>query len=176
LLAALADEARLRVFAAVLLAGRNRPMAADVADALGLVEKETLRLLTKLEGTGLLSHDEGGWVAHPELIQAAVASAAPAREVVDHGVSDPDAAAVLRTFMPRGRLEQIPATRGKRLVVLDHVARVFDPGVRYPEKDVNALLRAFHPDYAALRRYLVDEGFLARERGEYWRVGGSVEL
>ncbi|MDQ3951738.1 MAG: DUF2087 domain-containing protein [Actinomycetota bacterium] len=26
---------------------------------------------------------------------------------------------------------------------------------------------------AALRRYLVDEGFMAREGGEYWRTGGT---
>ena len=85
------------------------------------------------------------------------------------------AAAVLRTFMPSGRLEQIPAARSKRLVVLDHVARVFEPGVRYPEREVSALLKAFHPDYAALRRYLVDEGFLSRDDGTYWRTGGSVD-
>jgi hypothetical protein len=37
-------------------------------------------------------------------------------------------------------------------------------------------LLAYHPDYAALRRYLVEEDFLARENGVYWRAGGSVEL
>ena len=61
----------------------------------------------------------------------------------------------------RAGLEQAP-------VVLDHVARVFEPGVRYPERDVNAMLGAFFDDYAALRRYLVDEGFLARDAGTYW--------
>jgi hypothetical protein len=38
------------------------------------------------------------------------------------------------------------------------------------------MLSAFHPDYAALRRYLVDESLLAREGGTYWRVGGTVEV
>ena len=70
----------------------------------------------------------------------------------------------------------MPAARSKRLVVLDHVARTFEPGVRYPERDVNAMLGAFFDDYAALRRYLVDEGFLARDAGTYWRIGGSVEI
>jgi hypothetical protein len=70
----------------------------------------------------------------------------------------------------------VPAVRSKPLVVLDHVARVFEPGVRYPEADVNAMLAAFFADYAALRRYLVDEGFLARAEGAYWRTGGSVDL
>ncbi len=78
--------------------------------------------------------------------------------------------------MRSGRIDQMPAKRSRRLVVLDHVARTFEPGRRYAERDVNVVLRAFYDDYAALRRYLVDEGFLAREAGEYWRVGGSVDV
>ncbi len=84
---------------------------------------------------------------------------------------------VLRAFLDAdGRLTAIPAKRSKRLVVLDLLARVFEPGQRYPELEVNALLRAFHDDVAALRRYLVDEGFLDRADGVYWRTGGSVDL
>ena len=84
---------------------------------------------------------------------------------------------VLRAFLGAdGRLVSIPAKRAKRLVVLDLLARLFEPGERYPEVEVNALLRAFHDDVAALRRYLVDEGFLDRADGVYWRTGGSVDL
>jgi len=88
----------------------------------------------------------------------------------------PTHAAVLRAFFRDGRLVRVPAGRTKRLVVLDMLARDFDPGVRYPEVEVNEKLLAYHPDYAALRRYLVEEDFLARENGVYWRAGGSVEL
>lgn len=88
----------------------------------------------------------------------------------------PDRDVVLSRFMPGGWIDQMPAKRSRRLVVLDHVARAFEPGRRYPEAEVNVVLRAFFADYAALRRYLVDEGFLAREGGEYWRTGGTVEL
>ena len=48
------------------------------------------------------------------------------------------------------------------------------PGVRYPERYVSLFLGALHSDYAALRRYLVDEDFLSRAGGEYWRSGGTV--
>ena len=54
----------------------------------------------------------------------------------------------------------VPAARGKRQVVLDHLAGLFEPGRRYPEPEVNELLGRYHPDYALLRRYLVDDGFL----------------
>ena len=40
---------------------------------------------------------------------------------------------------------------------------------------MNVALRAFHDDYAALRRYLVDDRLLSRENNVYWRSGGSVE-
>jgi hypothetical protein len=83
---------------------------------------------------------------------------------------------VLRRFLVDGRLVAIPAQRGKRVVVLDHLAGLFEPGVRYREAEVNQALRAYHPDYAALRRYLVDEGFMKREQGVYWRSGGTVDV
>ena len=59
--------------------------------------------------------------------------------------------------------------------MLDWLAQRFDPGRRYPEATVNLITRAVHPDTAALRRYLVDEGILDREHGEYWRTGGTFD-
>ena len=83
---------------------------------------------------------------------------------------------MLSAFVRDGRLVSIPAQHSKRLVVLHHLVRVFEPGVRYPEREVNALLAVWHPDVAALRRYLVDEGLLTREAGVYWRSGGWVDV
>lgn len=75
-----------------------------------------------------------------------------------------------------GRLHTIPTKRAKRLVVLDHLAQSFEPGRVYPEAEVNEALNRFHPDHAALRRYLVEEQLLSREDSSYWRSGGTVEL
>ena len=83
---------------------------------------------------------------------------------------------VLDRFFEGGRLVLMPTRRAKRLVVLDHVAQVFELGRTYPEHQVNALLAPIHPDVAALRRYLVDEQFLTREGGVYWRSGGTVDV
>jgi hypothetical protein len=84
--------------------------------------------------------------------------------------------AVIRTFVNDGRIVTMPAKRNRRLIVLNHVAQLFEVGVRYQEGEVNLKLRRLYDDYAALRRYLVDEGFLSREHGEYWRTGGSVSV
>ena len=83
---------------------------------------------------------------------------------------------VLATFVQDGRIVTMPTKRAKRLVVLDHVAQSFEPGRTYPETDDNEVLRGFHDDVAALRRYLVDEGFLTREANVYWRTGGTVPV
>ena len=83
----------------------------------------------------------------------------------------------LRAFLDAdGRLRVMPARRAKRLAVLDHLAQMFEPGVRYPEVEVNRRLRAVHDDVAMIRRHLIDEGFLGRENGSYWRVGGTVDV
>ena len=88
-----------------------------------------------------------------------------------------DRAAVLRAFLgPDGRLVRVPAKRSKRLVVLDLLAQEFAPGETFTEDEVNRRLRRFHDDVASLRRYLVDEGFLSREHGWYWRSGGTFEV
>ena len=69
------------------------------------------------------------------------------------------------------QLVTIPAQRKKRLAVLRYLAEQFKPGERYPESDVNWILGRFHPDFAALRRYLVDEELLSRRDSVYWRTG-----
>ena len=77
-------------------------------------------------------------------------------------------------FIKDGRLAIMPSKRAKLLPVLDHIAQEFEPGQSYPEREVNDVLQRYHDDFAALRRYLVDEGFLSREAGVYRRSGGTV--
>jgi hypothetical protein len=173
LLSALAEETRLRAFAAVLLGAST---TSEVARQAALADRDALRALTTLQSAGLVDHEDTGWVARPERLREAAMAAVGPRTSVDHGTGDERVSSVLRTFLPHGRIETMPAVRSKRLVVLDHVARAFEPGMRYPEAEVNAMLGTFFDDYAALRRYLVDEGFLARADGSYWRTGGTVDV
>jgi hypothetical protein len=96
------------------------------------------------------------------------------RPALDDALTDRDA--VLRAFVkPDGSLSAIPTKLRKRLVVLNEMAQQFDLGETYDETAVNTMLRAWHDDVAALRRYLVEEGFLGRRDGVYWRAGGTVE-
>lgn len=88
----------------------------------------------------------------------------------------PDYAVILAKYMKNGRIVAWPRTHERRAVLLDFLAQNFEPGVEYPEPRVNEILRAFHPDFAMLRRYLVDEGFMDRDHGIYRRAGGTWDI
>ncbi len=68
----------------------------------------------------------------------------------------------------------MPSKRSRRLVLLEELVQRFEPGEHYTERQVNASLSEVDTDTATLRRYLVDNGFLDRGDGEYWRSGGRV--
>ncbi|MBG0831182.1 DUF2087 domain-containing protein [Planomonospora sp. ID67723] len=137
----------------------------------GLDHDAMLLALNRLERGGLAVQDgEGGWRVRRERFRELLHASAPPPEAVSAEEK------VLRSFLVDGRLRAIPTKRDKQLVVLNYIAQVFEPGVRYPEKAVNVALRAFHDDYAALRRYLVDDGMLTRENNVYWRSGGAVDV
>lgn len=79
---------------------------------------------------------------------------------------------VLRGLLHGEQLKSLP--EGKKLqAVLRWLAPKFEPGRRYPEREVNELLARHHPDFATLRRALVNYRYLAREREVYWRLEGA---
>ena len=81
-------------------------------------------------------------------------------------------ARVRETFVDvAGRLTAIPVQRKKRLAVLRWLVEDFRPGRLYPEAEVNRIISRRHPDFAAVRRYLVDEELMQRRQGIYWRTG-----
>jgi hypothetical protein len=79
---------------------------------------------------------------------------------------------VLESFVdPAGRLISIPVQRKKRLAVLRWLVEDFQPARLYSEPEVNRVITRRHPDFASLRRFLVDEELMQRRRGVYWRTG-----
>ena len=81
---------------------------------------------------------------------------------------------ILRDYVVDGRLRQIPTQRKKRDVILRHLADCFEPDRRYTEREVNEVIRAFHDDYATLRRELIEGRWMARDHEIYWRVMPSA--
>ncbi len=77
---------------------------------------------------------------------------------------------ILRAFIEDEQIKALPMGYKKRLVVLKWLANHFEMERRYTELEVNQLITQHHEDYCLLRREMVEEGFMARESGVYWRL------
>jgi hypothetical protein len=169
LIGLLAEPDRLRVIAALVLGARSRD---ELAEATGLAPRALATALNRLEDGGLVVENDDGYVFEIDELKEAARSAGRRRSEAEKETSPADE--VLSRFLKGGRLVSMPAARAKRVAVLNHLAQDFEPGRYYEEREVNRILKRYHDDYATLRRYLVDEGFLSRDAGKYWRTGGTV--
>jgi hypothetical protein len=177
LLRLLVEPRRLAVAGA--LASAVGPVTSEeLAETARTEQREVLEVLGALVGAGLarrldrsryvLDHD--AWRALAEDVAVVVPPPDPS---IGFGMTA-DERLVLSRFFEGTRLREIPTSRSSRLVVLERLALEFEPGERYPERQVNQVLGRFHPDWSSLRRHLVDEGLLDREANVYWRSGGRV--
>lgn len=165
----LADPERRRVFAALVLGASTY---SALAEATGLEGKVVTICLERMESAGFVTRDGD----HIELVADPIMEEARRRAAPTPGVpvdGDSERQSVIRTFFRDGRLTRIPAQHKKQLVIYDVLAQRFEPGVRYPEVEVNFELGKVHADVAALRRGMVDNMFLERADSEYWRAGGT---
>jgi hypothetical protein len=168
---ALADEQRRRAFAALELGATSLD---GVVAATGMSGTEAAKALGRLVDIGLVIGGDGGLFVVDAAFQRAAREALARPRSAEHADLPAEARKVMDAFVVDGRLVSIPTARAKRLIVLDWLSQQFEPGRRYSESMVNLMLGKVHADTAALRRYLVDELFLARESGEYWRSGGTT--
>lgn len=204
LLGVLADTAKLRVFAALVLAPREGLSAAQAAETAGVGAADAAKALANLTGIGLArqvggaaapagpdwAHNADGadgavgaeprYAAFPGVLRESLSELGRRREqraAEQFATDDPASLSVLLAcFEEDGRLGYLPEKFEKRRIVLEEIAQRFEPGTRYAEAEVNMVLRELYPDFAALRRYLVDSVLLTRAEGHYWRTGGTVPV
>lgn len=168
----LADSDRRRVVAAMILGASG---VDDLQRTAGLELRAVVTALHRLEERGLVVRDGDHAYLLEEAFGAAARAAQADPEPVDPDV-DPETAKVVRAFVRDGRITSIPVARAKRRVILDWLVQDFEVGKRYSEKMVNLIIGKRHADTAAWRRALVDEELLDRDHGEYWRIGGNVDV
>ncbi len=167
----LADETRRRIVAALILA--EEPIsAAEVGERAAVSLRDAVDGLDRLQG--LVEPVGDAWRIDGAVFQHAARSEAAPPAPSAFADEPGEIAKVLDVAFSDGKLVNFPTKRAKRLVVLDHLVQRFEIGQHYPEADVNASLGEVHDDVAMLRRWLVDEQFLDRSGGMYWRCGGSV--
>ena len=172
----LADANRLKIIG---LLARQAYSVEELAALLGLKAATVSHHLARLSGAGLVSARSESYYSVYRLNKAALESKSrslfSSRDLQD-AAADVDLDAydrkVITDFSRKdGSLKIIPAQRRKLEAILRHVVKAFKGGRRYSEKQVNAILAAYHEDTATLRRELVGYGLMKREGGggSYWR-------
>jgi hypothetical protein len=174
----LADAARLRI-AGQLAAGDAT--AEALAETLGEKLAAVKHHLALLERAGLVAGPDGAAQTYSLRLDAIHGLAArvlgrPQTVVPDDAAVDEFDRKVLKDYLtPEGRLRELPLTEKKFMAVLRYVFKSFEMGREYSEKEVNALLERFNPDFATLRRAMIDLRWMERERDGrvYRRVRGG---
>jgi hypothetical protein len=175
---ALAEPARLRVAGLIAAAPLT---AVQVGEQSGLGTAAAVRHLRRLEEAGIAAVEGEGAAATYRLredhLRALSGKLLDSPRVRALGGATDERSRVLASFFRDGRLTRLPTGEKRRLIVLEEIARHFEAGRTYTEREVNEILKQFHPDYTTIRRWLVDYVFLNRYRGAYWvgegRRGGN---
>jgi DNA-binding transcriptional ArsR family regulator len=173
----LGEPQRLKIVG--LLAESPRTVE-QIAKTLKLGVSTVSHHLSRLSDAGLVSAKAEGYYSVYRLnaeflkeMARTLLAQAEKPSISEEDVPDLFERKVLSTFTEAdGRITSFPTQEKKYLVLVRHVLKAFEPGVRYPEKRVNQILKNFNEDTARLRRSLVEYGFMAREGGggKYWRI------
>ena len=76
---------------------------------------------------------------------------------------------VVDAFFEYGRLKSIPSQRKKERICLEEIAKAFELGRTYDEKEVNEKIQEFYEDYCTIRRDMISERIMERNGTEYVR-------
>ena len=171
---ALGNESRLKI---VGVLAQGETSVSDLATLVGLKEPTVSHHLAKLSGVNLVSKRVEGnthmyRLETPQLekLSKSVYSS-EGMQAISSPVDEPTyQRKVLQAFTDGEKLLQIPASRKKRLVILNWLLREFETERDYPEKELNEILLQHHWDSATLRREFIMNGLMTRESGIYRRV------
>ncbi len=181
---ALADESRLQM---ISLLGKEEHTVGDLASLLKLREPTISHHLSKLRAVGFVRLRTDGNKRYYRLNHDTLAAFKEAVSRIEENIVptigqvndtkwieklpfDDEAKKIIRNYTFAGRLRQIPRKESKYLVILNWLLLQFEVGKVYKEPEVNKIIRQFYFDYVALRRGLIEYGYMRREPGgsRYW--------
>lgn len=79
---------------------------------------------------------------------------------------------ILATYFKDGltKLHTFPGKEKRKLIVLQHMIKRFDENKTYTEREVNEKIKEMYDDFATIRRYFIEYGFMDRSKdgSQYW--------
>jgi hypothetical protein len=90
-----------------------------------------------------------------------------------YAIKEEERKKVLSTYFKEGidgKLDVFPSKQKRKWIVLECIIKRFESNRIYSEKEINDTLKVAYSDFAAIRRYLIDFGFMERSKDctEYW--------
>ena len=178
---AIADPMRVRILS--LLSERSM-YGQELAEALHVATPTISHHIMLLKGAGLVRVERENNYHHYHLDEQGFQQMAQSltiahlrdinmslrfnEKTLTEPTEDADRKMIRESFFQGNRLTSIPPGTRTWQFVLEKIAESFEWRRIYDEKEVNAILKEIHPEVATLRRQLIDQKFMMRERGRYW--------
>lgn len=88
-------------------------------------------------------------------------------------VTDIEREKVLKSYFRKGLsgpLDTFPSKDKRKYIIAQEIITRFEVGKVYLEREINEILKEIHPDFATIRRFFIDYGFMNRSNDgkEYW--------
>jgi len=171
----LADKSRLQILRSLTLEDMD---AERLAERLDLTPATISFHMKKLAEAGVVSSYKQQYYTfytlHREVfdtpIMDIIVGASEEAAVQDEREAD-YRKRVIESFFEYGKLKSIPVQRKKERIILEEIAKAFEAGRVYTEREVNIIIADFHDDFCTIRRDMISEKIMAREDGKYWLVG-----
>ena len=77
---------------------------------------------------------------------------------------------VIDSFFEYGKLKSITSQRKKERIVLEEIAKSFEKGREYTEREINIIIADFNDDFCTIRRDMISEGIITRENMIYKKL------
>lgn len=167
----LADKSRLQILKS--LSGESMYVEL-LAQRLELAPSTISFHLKKLEDAGLVrSQKEQYYMMYSmnrEILQNSlidIMNAESSEEKLQQEREEKYRQKVIDSFFEFGKLKSIPVQRKKERIVLEEIAKSFEKGREYTEREVNIIIADYNDDFCTIRRDMISEGILEREAAIY---------
>ena len=73
---------------------------------------------------------------------------------------------IIKTYFDEetGKLKNFPSKEKRKIITLQQIIKSFDPSKTYSEMEVSVILKGIYHDFATIRRYLIEYGFMERSK------------
>lgn len=174
----LSDTSRLRVLNALL----DKPQyVEELAHRLNLAASTVSFHLKKLEAAGLVNQKkEQYYIIYTindnlfKLTLREIVDSEDLEKYIQNERIEKYRQKVLKIFFKKGKLIQLPVQRKKKMIVLDEFVKKFKAGKKYTEENVNSIITESYGDYCTIRRLLIEEGIMKREKQTYWLIENKI--